>query len=129
MRLLGMLIAWLLHSALAFAQSKPQPRDAWGQLEVRVVDVTLDGAYVNGTGWQITPLQAGFGANGRIVYAFLPEVQGYSLEIGAFNADGSIQMRAYQNSAGSAPNAELATNAAGINGKIPRIVFLGYGNG
>lgn len=115
--------------ALAFAQVKPQPRDAWGQFEVRMVDVTLDASYVNPGGYMITAAQLGFGANGLILFAILPEIAGYSLEWtpnAGFNS-GKLSVR--QNSAGSAPNAEVPTNAAGINGLIPRIVFLGYGNG
>lgn len=110
--------------ALAFANVKPQPRDAWGQLEVRVMDITLDGAYAAG-GYAITPQQVGLGANGVIVYVILPEISGYSLEWVA----ATQKLRVFQNSAGSAPNAEVANNAAGINGLIPRILFLGYGNG
>ena len=111
--------------ALAFSAVKPQPRDAWGQMEVRIVDITLDGAYAAG-GYAITPQQVGFGANGVILFAILPEIAGYALEW--IPATQKLMVK-QSGAAVSSPNAEVPNNSAPINGLIPRCVFLGYGNG
>jgi hypothetical protein len=110
--------------ALTFTGVKPQPRDAWGQLSVRIMDITLDGSYAAG-GYAVTPQQAGFGQGGVIVYSILPEINGYSLEW----VPATAKLKVLQNGAGSAPNAEVANNAAGINGLVARVLFLGYGVG
>ena len=122
-RLIGLVL--LGRGALTFSQVKPQPRDAWGQFEVRIVDITLDANYAAG-GYTITPQQAGFGANGVILFAILPEIAGYALEW----IPATQKMMVKQGGAAvSNPAAEVPNNSAAINGLIPRCLFLGYGNG
>jgi len=91
---------------------------------VRMVDVTLDANYALG-GYAITPQNVGFGANGRILFAILPEISGYSLEW----VPGTQKLMVYRNGAGNTNNAEVPANTAGLNGLVARVIFLGYGNG
>jgi hypothetical protein len=88
------------------------------------VDITFDGSYATG-GYSITPGQVGLGVNGRIIFALLPEISGYSLEW----VPATQKLRVMQNGVGSSPNAEVPANAAGITGLVARCLFLGYGNG
>lgn len=95
-----------------------------GELQIRVVDLTLDNNYPVG-GWPVTPQQLGLGTNGQVWYMVLPELNGYSFEWDYINN----KLKALQGGGAAAPNAVLAGASAVLNAAVLRCVAFGYGNG
>jgi hypothetical protein len=99
-------------------------RGTTGDLQQRIVDLTLDNSYPTG-GWPVTARQLGLGQNGAVWFVALPEANGYSFEWDYVLS----QLKAFQNSAGTAPQAQLANLSAALNGVVIRAVFWGTGAG
>ncbi len=107
--------------ALAFASRKA--RNRWvgaGKYNI-YTDVTLDGAYVNGTGYTITNVQLGLPPKTFIDFVDIqPPHAGFVYTV-VIAADGqSITLRAWTGAL-----AEAATNLAGLNGQIVRLLVIG----
>jgi hypothetical protein len=113
--------------ALGFATRKA--RQKWsGQGKVNAcTDVTLDASYVNGTGYTITNTQLGLPPKAFIDFVDIqPPHSGFYYTI-AIAADGqSITLRAWTtgSAAGNALQ-EAATNLAGLNGVVVRLLAVG----
>jgi hypothetical protein len=88
------------------------------------MDVQLDNNYPTG-GYPVTPAQMGFGASGKIIWADLPEINGYSLEWDYTN----VKLLVYRNGAGNTNNQQVP-NATDLSATPPvRLMLQGFGNG
>lgn len=100
-------------------------RGSFGDLNVRIVDITLDAAYAAG-GYALDTQQCGFGKNGTILYADTGVVGGFLTE---FNpSTGKIMVRDSSGGVGAA-SPEVAANLAGLNGLVLRCKVMGKGHG
>lgn len=100
-------------------------RGAFGDLFVRIVDITLDNAYAAG-GYAVTPQALGFGLNGTILHVDTGVVGGFLTEY--VPASGKIKVMDSSSAADTA--AREVTNAlAGLNGLVLRVKVLGKGQG
>lgn len=99
-------------------------RGAFGDMWARVIDLTFDNSYPTG-GWPLSLTGLGLGASGTILFVDLSAAKiGYILEYDQVNQ----KIKAYQNGAGNAPNAELANASAVLNGVVARALVLGKGS-
>lgn len=96
-----------------------------GNLNIRVVDVTLDAAYAAG-GYTLDPQKMGFGSNGQIVYVLSGPADGYLTEYD--EATNKLKVRDVSSAVGVAA-IEVANALAALNGVIVRILAYGIGHG
>lgn len=103
-------------------------RGAFGDLAVRIVDVTLDNAYAAG-GWTLDPRAMGFGVNG-IIYGIIPMTNpGFIMDFVPATS-GAAKLRARDSSGGvGAVTPEIANNLAAANGLVVRCLVVGKGHG
>jgi hypothetical protein len=100
-------------------------RSAFGDLAVRIVDITLDAAYAAG-GYLLDVQQMGFGKNGTIVHVDTGVVGGFLTEY--VPATGRLIVRDVSGGVGAA-TPEVANNLAGLNGLVLRVKTMGKGHG
>lgn len=100
-------------------------RSAFGDLFVRVADITLDAAYAAG-GYALTPQLLGFGANGTILHVASGVVGGFLTEWNP--ATGKLMVRDSSGGVGAA-SPEVANSLAALNGLVVRVVAYGKGQG
>lgn len=108
--------------ALAYAI---RGRGALGDFHVRIVDITLDNAYVSG-GWPLSAKDMGFGLNG-VILAVIPAggaEQGRILEWD--QATNKLMVRDASGAANAA-SPEITTLTQ-MNGFVARVVVLGKGS-
>lgn len=100
-------------------------RSAFGDLNVRTVDITLDGAYAAG-GYLLDPKQLGFGTNGTIMFVLSGVVGGFLTEY----VPGTGRLLVRDSSGGvGAVTPEAANNLAALNGLVLRVLVAGKGHG
>ena len=108
--------------ALAYSIKR---RGSVGDLNYRIVDVTLDNAYAAG-GYALSPQFLGFGSNGTILFVLAGLADGFLTEFD--EATGKLKVRDYSTAADTA--AREVTNAlAGLNGLVVRLLAFGVGHG
>jgi hypothetical protein len=113
--------------ALVFATRPTRQRWSGEGKYKLITDVTLDALYVNGTGYTITNVQLGLPPKARIDFIDIQAPHsGYGFTA-VIAADGqSITLRAWKTGAGlSGAFAEAATNEAGLNGLVVRLMATG----
>jgi hypothetical protein len=102
-------------------------RGSFGDLNYRIVDITMDAAYPTG-GYILSPQQMGFGSNGSIVFGlvsgggadgFLTEWDETTARLRIRDASGGV----------GAATPEVAANLAGLNAVKVRVFALGIGHG
>jgi hypothetical protein len=100
-------------------------RGAYGDLNVRVVDITLDNSYPSG-GWAVAAKDLGFGTNGT-VYGVMPmgDAGGYSIRWNP--ATGKLTARD-SSGAANAATPEITTVTL-LNGVVVRVMAMGKGHG
>jgi len=102
-------------------------RQAFGDLFVRLVDLTFGGSdYVAG-GYTLDPKSVGLGANGTII-AVIPLGAGGGFLYEWNRATGKLMVRDSSGSVG-AVTPEVANSLAALNGKIVTCLVLGRGQG
>lgn len=102
-------------------------RGSAGDLNFRIVDVTLGaGDYLAG-GYTLSPQQMGFGSNGTVFFVVSPGVVGGFLV--EWNPTTSKLM--FRDSSGGvgAADPETANALAALNGLIVRVLVFGIGHG
>jgi hypothetical protein len=103
-------------------------RGAFGDLAVRIVDITLDNAYVAG-GWTLDPRAMGFGTNGTIFGVIPMTNPGFILDfVPATSAAAKLRARDASGAVGVA-TPEIANALAAANGLVVRCLVLGKGHG
>jgi hypothetical protein len=95
-----------------------------GDLQIRVVDITLDNSYPAG-GWALTPQQLGLGLNGVVWFVLLPELNGFSYEWDYVNN----KLVSKWGGGANAANANYTTAGAAQNGFVVRAMVFGTGAG
>lgn len=100
-------------------------RSAFGDLTVRIVDITLDNAYAAG-GYTLDPRSCGFGLNGTILHCDVGVAGGFLMEYSP--STGKLLVRDASGVAGAA-SPEVANNNAAINNVVVRAKMLGKGHG
>lgn len=107
--------------ALAFSKTYINIRHADGY-RFRIVDITLDGAYVNGTGYTITPGNVDLTTK---IVGFLPgNALGFMMR--GTTSGNNANLRCYKTGAAvSTILAECATNEAGLNGLVIQALVVG----
>lgn len=95
-----------------------------GELQIRVVDLTLDNSYPTG-GWAVTPQQLGLGLNGVVWFVMLPEINGFTFEWDYVNN----KLKAFWGGGAGAANAQYTNAGAALNAVVIRILAFGVGNG
>jgi hypothetical protein len=100
-------------------------RGSIGDLNYRIVDVTLDAAYAAG-GYTLSPQQMGFGSNGTVFFVLCGMVDGFLTEWD--EAASKLKVRDASGGVGAA-SPETANNLAGLNGLVVRLFALGIGHG
>jgi len=101
-------------------------RGSFGDLNYRIVDVTLDAAYAAG-GYTLSPKDMGFGTNGVIVFVLpSPTADGFHMEFD--EATGKFKVRDSSGTVGAA-TPEAAGNLAALNGIVVRMMAMGVGHG
>src|SRR5438105_2072980 len=103
-------------------------RGAFGDLNVRIVDITLDNAYIAG-GWTLDPKALGFGSNG-VIFGVVPMTNpGFILDFVPATS-GAAKLRARDASGGvGVVTPEIANNLAAANGLVARVMVVGKGHG
>lgn len=96
-----------------------------GNLNIRVVDVTLDAAYLAG-GYALDTQKMGFGSNGSIVFALAGPADGFLTEYD--EATGKLKLRDVSSAVGVAA-IEVANALAALNGVVVRVLAYGIGHG
>lgn len=100
-------------------------RGAFGDLNVRVVDITLDNAYAAG-GWALTAKDLGFGTNG-IVYGVIPFSDGSGRILSWDRTANKLMVRDASGAANAAtPEITTLTQMSGV---IVRVIAFGKGHG
>lgn len=100
-------------------------RGSFGDLNVRIVDFTLDASYAAG-GYPLTAQGLGFGTNG-VIYGVIPMTHpGFIMDY-----DPSAKKLRVRDASGGvgAATPEAANNLAGLNGLVVRCLVLGKGHG
>jgi hypothetical protein len=100
-------------------------RGSIGDLNYRIVDVTLDAAYAAG-GYTLSPQQMGFGTNGTVFFVLCGMADGFLTEWD--EAASKLKVRDASGGVGAA-SPETANNLAGLNGLVVRLFALGIGHG
>jgi hypothetical protein len=101
-------------------------RGSFGDLNYRIVDVTLDGAYAAG-GYTLVPKDMGFGTNGVLVFVIpSPSADGFLTEFD--EATSKLKIRDSSGGVGAA-TPEAATNLAALTGIVVRMMAMGVGHG
>lgn len=100
--------------ALSFSTTKVNIKQAGGR-RFRVVAVTFDANYVNGTGWTVNASDIGLNA---IEYAAPINVEGYQLSPAISGANAVF--KAWKG------NTEAGNGEAGLNGLVGLGLFIGY---
>jgi len=102
-------------------------RGSIGDLNYRIVDVTLDAAYAAG-GYALSPQQMGFGSNGSILFVLISGggADGFLTEWDETNT--RLKVRDSSGGVGAA-TPEVANALAGLNGVKVRVFALGVGHG
>lgn len=108
--------------ALAYSVKR---RGSIGDLNYRIVDVTLDAAYAAG-GYTLSPQFLGFGSNGTVVFVLSGPADGFLTEYD--EATGKLKVRDVSSGVGVAA-IEVANALAGLSGVVVRIFALGVGHG
>lgn len=96
-----------------------------GNLNIRVVDVTLDAAYAAG-GYSLDTQKMGFGSNGTIVFVLSGPADGFLTEYD--EQTGKLKLRDVSSAVGVAA-IEVANGLAALNGLIVRLLAYGTGHG
>jgi hypothetical protein len=100
-------------------------RGSFGDLNVRVVDITLDNAYPAG-GWALSPQSLGFGQNG-IVYGVILFSDGTGRFVSWDRVNNKLMVRDASGAANAA-SPEITT-ATQMSGAVVRAIALGKGHG
>ena len=100
-------------------------RGSFGDLNYRIVDVTLDNAYLAG-GYSLSPQQLGFGSNGTVLFVLAPSSDGFLPEFD--EATGKLKIRDSSGAAGVA-TPEVANSLAALAGLVCRVFAMGRGHG
>jgi hypothetical protein len=101
-------------------------RGTAGDLAFRIVDITLDAAYVSPGGYVLSAQSLGFGSNG-IIYGVIPMSNpGFIMDYNP--ATKSLRVRDASGGVGAA-TPEAAANLAALNGLVVRCFVLGKGHG
>jgi hypothetical protein len=100
-------------------------RSAFGDLFVRIVDLTFDASYASG-GYTLDPKSCGFGGSGTILMVDTSPFAGFLMEYNP--TTGKVLVRDCSGAAGAA-TPEVANNLAGLNGLVARVIVYGKGQG
>ena len=102
-------------------------RGSVGDLNYRIVDITLGvGDYLAG-GYVLSPQQMGFGSNGTVFFVVSPGVRGgYLFEWDQVNS--KLMIRDSSGAVGVA-DPETANALAALNGLVVRLLAFGIGHG
>lgn len=100
-------------------------RGSAGDLNFRMVDVTLDASYAAG-GYLLSAQQMGFGLNGTILYVLASNRGGFFFDWDFTNS--RLMVRDASGVAGAA-SPEVANNNANINNLVVRLLAFGVGHG
>jgi len=110
--------------ALAYSIKR---RGSAGDLNYRIVDITLDAAYAAG-GYTLVPQFMGFGSNGTLMLA----VVGGGGRAGFFmeydQVANKLMVRDFSGGVGVA-SPEVANSLAALNGVVVRVLAWGIGQG
>jgi hypothetical protein len=101
-------------------------RGSAGDLNFRIVDITLSGSDYAAGGWTITPQALGFGANGVIYQLEVGPKGGFLFEWN--QATGKLMARDSSGGVGAA-TPETANSLAALNGIVIRGIAWGKGHG
>jgi len=110
---------------VALAYSVKYRFPSGGNLNIRVVDVTLDAAYAAG-GYTLDPQKMGFGSNGAIIFVLSGPADGYLTEWD--EAGSKLKVRDVSSAVGVAA-IEVANSLAALNGVVVRLMAYGTGHG
>jgi len=100
-------------------------RGAFGDLNVRVVDITLDNSYAAG-GWALDARSLGFGLNG-VIYGVIPFSDGTGRFVSWDRSANKLMVRDASGAANAA-TPEITTLTQ-MNGVVIRALVLGKGHG
>lgn len=116
-------------TALADSAFVIKRRGNFGELSMRIVDVTLNNNYDAG-GWAVTAKQLGFGLSGEIDALIGGDMilDGYYLGYDRTNKKLMVRQGDNDNISDS-PGIELAGASSVMNAKVARLVFVGRGHG
>ena len=96
-----------------------------GELSIRIVDVTLDNAYLAG-GYALSAQQLGFGLNGKIHFVLASARGGFFFDWDHTNS--KLMVRDATGAAGAA-SPEVGNANANINALVVRLMVFGDGQG
>lgn len=102
--------------ALSFAKTPVNIKDSGGR-RFRMVSITFDAAYVNGTGYTIAPADLNFAS--KIESLILQGIGAYQFTTAVSGVNQVV--KAY-----TGANAEAANNEAGLNGLVAQGWAVGY---